>query len=153
MQIGQILAPGRVRVDAPATSKKSVLEALAGLIAEDQPEVTPTEVFDSFIARERLGSTGLGHGVAIPHCRVNTASAARAALIRTDQPVDFDAIDGEPVDLFFALAVPAESTQEHLDILATLAGMFSDRELVAQLRSNESADEVFRLVTGWIDAA
>ncbi len=153
MQIGQILAPERVRIDAPATSKKSVLEALAGLIAGDEPDVTQAQVFDSFIARERLGSTGLGHGVAIPHCRVDNATEARAAIIRTDQPVDFDAIDGQPADLFFALAVPAESTQEHLDILATLAGMFSDRSLVAQLRDVDSAQGLFRLVTDWTDAA
>jgi len=153
MQIGQILSPERVCVDVPAGSKKSVLERLAKMIADNRPECGTSDVFDSFIARERLGSTGLGQGVAIPHCRVAQVRESCAALIRTSAPVDFDAIDGEPVDLFFALAVPAQSTQEHLDLLASLASMFSDEAFVAELRRHHSAEEVFDRVAGWIDAA
>ncbi|MCC7412453.1 MAG: PTS IIA-like nitrogen regulatory protein PtsN [Gammaproteobacteria bacterium] len=153
MQIAQILTPARVAVNVPATSKKAVLEQLAELIATDSAELTSGEVFDAFVARERLGSTGLGHGVAIPHCRVAHGDQARGALVRTAGSVDFDSIDNHPVNLFFALSVPHESTQEHLDFLAQIAAMFSDDDFTDRLRGVDSAEELFRLVNGWAPPA
>jgi len=149
MRVADIIEPSRVRVGVPAASKKAVLELLAELVAEGADALPPAEVFDGLVARERLGSTGLGHGVAIPHCRVGGMQSARGALVRTSAPVEFEAIDGSPVDLFFALAVPQQATQEHLDLLAELAAMFSDETFAARLRGGSGASELCRLLAAW----
>lgn len=146
MQISEILSPQRIQFDSDAGSKKAALETLANLIANDSPELTQFEVFDSLINRERLGSTGLGHGVAIPHGRIDHENKTLGAFVRVQKPVDFDAIDRQPVDILFALLVPQESTDEHLQILSLLAEKFSDAELLEKLRSEQSADAIYDLL-------
>lgn len=146
MQIAEILTPARVAVSAGISSKKGVLEELARLIAEDTPDLTQTEIFDSLCARERLGSTGLGHGVAIPHGRLKGGKQTLGAFIQLQDGVDYDAVDQQPVDLLFALLVPEESTDEHLQILARLAEMFSDTELVRRLRRASSSNRLYELL-------
>ena len=148
MEIAEILSPDRCAVEAGITSKKAVLERLAELISATDKRLTTTMVFDSLIARERLGSTGLGMGVAIPHGRNNIQEAAVGACLLTREDVEFDSIDGQPVRIFFALSVPDEATQEHLQILAKIAECFSDRALVDKIRAADSADVVYRLLTG-----
>lgn len=145
--IADILSPGRVLCDVEATSKKAVLERLASLVAAEVPQHTPAEIFDSLIARERLGSTGVGHGVAIPHGRLGHCDRAYGAFMRTHASVDFDAIDRQPVDLFFALLVPEQATDAHLHLLAQLAEMFSDKQLLERLRAEQSPDDLFELLT------
>ncbi|MEW6647729.1 MAG: PTS IIA-like nitrogen regulatory protein PtsN [Pseudomonadota bacterium] len=153
MHIADLLTAGRVACGDPSASKKRVLEQLSALIAGDQQALNPTDVFDSLIARERLGSTGLGHGVAIPHGRVKNGTVTVGAFIKLQQPIDFDAVDGEPVDLLFGLLVPEQSTQEHLQLLAQLAEMFSDTAFVARLRAAASAAELHTLLSQWKPAA
>src|SRR5690606_30557100 len=98
---------------------------------------------------ERLGSTGIGRGVAIPHGRLGKQPTTVGAFIRTRRPVEFDALDNRPVDLYFALLVPAASTEEHLKILSSIAAMFSDTAMTARLRAAPDADALYRELTEW----
>lgn len=149
MQLADLLTPERVSADLPAASKKRALEQISGLIADGNPGLTQTEIFDSLISRERLGSTGLGHGVAIPHGRVKSCQLAIGAFVKLPQPVDYDAADRLPVDLLFGLLVPEESTEEHLQILSQLAQMFSDEALLRKLRETNDAQALYRLIGNW----
>lgn len=146
MDIENILTPERIAARADVSSKKGVLELLAELIARDTPSITQTEIFDSLCARERLGSTGLGHGVAIPHGRLKGSQETLGAFVQLQKGVDYDAVDQQPVDLLFALMVPEESTNEHLQVLARLAEMFSDSERLRKLRRAHSEQVLFRLL-------
>ncbi len=148
MRIADILPASRVAIDVPALSKKAVLEELARLVATDSSNLTPAQAFDGLIARERLGSTGLGNGIAIPHGRITHLQAMQGAFLRTAAPIDFDAIDGEPVDLFFALFVPQDTTAEHNATLAELAKLFVDETLVDELREQTSTETVHALLVG-----
>ncbi len=143
MEIQSILSPHRVFCGAPATSKKRVLEALANYIAEDIPTLNADELFSSLLARERLGSTGIGHGIAIPHCRIANCTGTIAALMTLQDPVDFDAIDSAPVDIVFALMVPEEANDGHLQILAGLAERMSQPEYRERLRNAKNNQELF----------
>jgi PTS system nitrogen regulatory IIA component len=149
MNIADLIAPQRVVHGVQASSRKRVLELLSQLLAADQPGLTQQEVFDSLIARERLGGTGLGRGVALPHARLKNGKRASAAFVQLREGIDYDANDKQPVDLFFGLIVPERSTEEHLQILATLAQMFSDKPLRERLRMADSADAVFDVLTRW----
>lgn len=124
MKLSDILSPDRIRLDSDATSKKRVLESASQLLAATDETLSPRAVFDCLIAREKLGSTGLGHGVALPHGRLAGLEKTIAVFIRVPKGVDFDAPDNEPVDLVFALLVPEESTEEHLQVLANIARFF-----------------------------
>jgi PTS system nitrogen regulatory IIA component len=127
------------------SSKKRLLEALARLLASGPPSLNPDTVFERLLERERLGSTGLGHGIALPHARIKDVSEAVGAFVSTTGGVDYDAMDGEPVDLAFALLVPEKATEEHLQMLAQLASLFNDPRMRKRLREAESADAVLRV--------
>lgn len=146
MRITDILPQTRVAINVNAASKKAVLEELARLVASDTPDLTPAQAFDGLVYRERLGSTGLGNGIAIPHGRIEHLSATVGAFLRTESAIDFDAVDGKPVDLFFALFVPQEATDEHLAMLASLAEAFSNDELVGKLRMLTTAQNIHSLL-------
>ena len=146
MQIADILTPERTQCDVNTASKKASLESLANLIAGAEVSLTKAEVFNSLLNRERLGSTGLGKGVALPHGRLKHCGRALGAFIRLSTAVDYDAIDGEPVKLLFALLVPEDSTQEHLDLLARLAEKFSDDDVLEKLKTEPARDKVFNLL-------
>ena len=145
MNIVDLLSPNRVVVRPGASSKKRVLELLSEYLASATTGLTATEIFDTLIARERLGSTGLGHGVAIPHSRIAGINEALGAVLRLEQGVDYDALDGQPVDLLFALIVPEKSTEKHLEILSQLAEMFSNEQVLTRLRSADNAETLLRL--------
>jgi PTS system nitrogen regulatory IIA component len=147
MEISEIISPERVISSNVVISKKAALESLAGLIASADPGLTQSEVFESLIAREKLGSTGLGHGIALPHGRRKGGNQTIGAFLRLDDAVPYDAIDQKPVDLFFALLVPEESTEEHLQILAKLAKIFSDPSLVNRIRSCDSEQSLFTIIS------
>ncbi|MEX2524523.1 MAG: PTS IIA-like nitrogen regulatory protein PtsN [Gammaproteobacteria bacterium] len=147
MQISEILSPDRVRCDIDNQSKKAALETLSSLIADADSGISQGEVFDSLIARERLGSTGLGEGIALPHGRLKNADHALGAFIRLRSAIDYDAVDQKPVDLLFALLVPEESTEEHLQILSKLAELFSKPEMLGKLRSEGDTAGIFSLLT------
>jgi PTS system nitrogen regulatory IIA component len=134
-----LLHPDRVVCRADAASKKRVLELVAAQIAGAEPNLQEATVYTSLLERERLGTTALGAGVAVPHCRVPGIESPLGCLVTLAAGVDFDAPDGETVDLLFVLLVPPEATQEHLDILAAIARRFSDAHYCRGLR--EAADQ------------
>ena len=145
--LAQLLTPERTACKVPGLSKKRLFETLARIISEDQISLSYDEVFSQLIAREKLGSTGLGEGIAIPHCRIGNCSQPLGILLTLDEPIDFDAPDNQPVDLIFALLVPDEAHQQHLDTLAGLARMFSQTGFCDALRAADDADSMFKLAT------
>jgi nitrogen PTS system EIIA component len=149
MQIGELLSLDRVVDNADVTSKKRTLELLGQLLGSEETGLSADEVFDTLLARERLGSTGLGAGVAIPHGRMKGIGRAVGAFVKLREGIDFDAPDKQPVDLLFALIVPEECTDAHLDILAQLARLFRDADTVAQLRQCTDSETLYRALTEW----
>ncbi|MEN8170253.1 MAG: PTS IIA-like nitrogen regulatory protein PtsN [Pseudomonadota bacterium] len=149
MQVAELLDLEHISCNTQSASKKRVLEQLSQLLSANQEALSQNQVFDSLLSRERLGSTGLGHGVAIPHGRLKQNDATLAAFIKLQQGVDFDASDNQPVDLLFGLLVPEEATEEHLQLLAQLARMFSDEQLVKQLRASPDAHSLFSAIQEW----
>ena len=147
-RLSAILPVNQVLVDVDATSKKRVFEA-AGLLFENQHAIARATVTDNLFARERLGSTGLGHGVAIPHGRIKGLKHPLAAIIRLIHPIPFDAPDEEPVNLLIFLLVPEAATQSHLEILSEIAEMLSDRELRERLLTEPDAAAVHKLIADW----
>jgi nitrogen PTS system EIIA component len=146
--ISKILPPDNVVVDADSTSKKRVFER-AGILFENQLQIARSLVFDSLFARERLGSTGLGQGVAIPHGRVKGLRDAVGAFFKTKNPIAFDAPDGLPVNLIFILLVPERATDLHLQLLGELAQMFSDKPFREQLQVLDDPTAIHQLFVNW----
>lgn len=146
--IAKLLPAQNVVPDLDASSKKRVFEH-AGLLFENNQNVARSQVFDSLFAREKLGSTGLGQGIAIPHGRIKGLKEAVGALIRMREPIPFDAPDGQPVNLIFVLLVPERATDLHLQILSELAQMFSDRAFREQLLLATSSDAMHQLIAEW----
>lgn len=142
-----ILEPGSVSIADPASSKKRILEQAARLLAGTADEPDPEQIFERLLERERLGSTGLAGGVALPHARMPGIDESRGAFLQLAEAVEFDALDGSPVDLVFALLVPENANEEHLQLLARLAAMFNDEELRRRLREAE-AEEAMAILTG-----
>lgn len=147
--LDKLLALERVACRGFVSSKKRALELVSELAAESESSLSQNEVFSSLIERERLGSTGLGHGVAIPHGRLKSLDHAVCAFVKLNQGVDYDAADGQPVDMICALLVPEESTNEHLDVLSMLAEMFSDEHWRARLRAAKTSKEAYDLLVSW----
>ena len=145
--LNEILSPARTICHAPGISKKRLFETIARVISDDQPSLVYDEVFGQLIAREKLGSTGLGQGIAIPHCRVDACPKPLGTLVTLEQAIDFDAPDDKPVDLLFALLVPGEAHQQHLDILANVARLFSQGSFCQQLRAAKNSEELFTVAT------
>lgn len=146
IRIENILSPGRSLVNVPGGSKKRVLEQIARLVASEQPDLDAQVIFESLVAREKLGSTGFGNGIAIPHCRLPGCNTPLSAVLRLDSPVDFDAIDGAPVDLLFVLLVPQAATDEHLELLRQIASMLDREEVRARLRQAPTSDSLYQAV-------
>lgn len=146
IRLENILTPGRSLVNAPGGSKKRVLEQIANLIARDLSDLDAQDIFESLIAREKLGSTGFGNGIAIPHCRLEGCSAPISAVLHLEAAVDFDAIDGVPVDLLFVLLVPQAATDAHLELLRQIAGMLESQQVCERLRQAASGEELYRLI-------
>jgi len=146
--IAKLLPPSNVVADLQASSKKRLFEQ-AGLLFENQHGIARSVVFDSLFARERLGSTGLGQGVAIPHGRIKGLKDSLCAFFRLAQPVPFDAPDGNPVSLAFVLLVPEQATEKHLQMLSELAQMFSDKALREAMGQAADAAGLHALITAW----
>lgn len=142
-ELNQILSPERTVCHAPGVSKKRLLETIARIVCDDQLSLPYDEVLDQLIAREKLGSTGLGGGIAIPHCRVDNCPQPLGTLITLQEAIPFDAPDERPVDLLFVLLVPAEAHQKHLDILANIARLFSQAEFCQQLRAASDSQQLY----------
>ena len=149
MKLDQLISESSVICDAEVSSKKKALELLAELLAAQTTDNNTVEIFQHLIEREKLGSTSLGHGVALPHARTAKCDRAIGAFIKLKQGIDFDSPDNQPTDLLFALMVPEEHTSEHLEILASLASRFSDESLCHSLRSASSSTELYNRLTSW----
>ena len=149
MKISDVLSPALTLCDLPGASKKRVLEDLSALITKQlggDAEQTD-QLFHNLIARERLGSTGIGEGVAIPHCRASGFRRIYGCLIKLEKSIDFDAQDDRPVDLIFALVVPEEKNDEHLATLARIAALMQDKNARESLRQCSSDEELYAAAT------
>lgn len=149
MNITDLLEPERISCCAEAGSKKRLLEKLAQLLTGNTSQITQNDIFDALINREKLGSTGLGKGVAIPHGRMASLTAPVCAFTKLDDPVEFDASDGQAVDLVFALLVPEDSTEEHLQVLSTIAEIFSNPAICAALRDCGTGQCILEQLYQW----
>ena len=144
MLIEEIISPDAVLCNAQARSKKHCLEILSELLARSTPEIGSDQIFENLIKRERLGCTSLDAGVAFPHCRVEGIDRCSAALIKLSDPIDFDATDGEPVDVVFGLMVPEEVTDSHHADIAMIASLLGDPGLRSRLRAATSSSELYK---------
>jgi PTS system nitrogen regulatory IIA component len=149
MYPSQFLAVERISNGLEVTSKKRLLQTLAELLATGDEALSAESVLESLLERERLGSTGLGHGVAIPHSRMREVGEPRCAFVQLRSGIDYDAIDDEPVGLALGLLVPAEANETHLQLLSALATMFSDAQLRRDLGSAAGPAEVLALIHAW----
>ncbi|TXH88764.1 MAG: PTS sugar transporter subunit IIA [Rhodoferax sp.] len=150
-RLASILPPDHVVAHVEVSSKKRAFEE-AGLLFENLHGLSRALVTDSLFSRERLGSTGLGHGVAIPHGRIKGLKAPMAAVLQLAQPIGFDAPDEKPVSLLIFLLVPEAATQKHLEILSEIAELLSDAALREQLTTSTQATELHGLIAGWKSA-
>lgn len=146
--ITSLLKPENVLADFEANSRKRLFEQ-AAQIFQSSLGISAGEVFDSLLSRERLGSTALGYGIAIPHGRIKGLKDTSCAFIRLKEPIDFDAPDGMPVDLVFILLAPAAATDLHLQILGELAQMFSEKAMRDRLRGAADANALHSLICEW----
>lgn len=147
MKLSDILSNTRIAVGTTVTSKKRALEELSKLLALGAPSVTAPEIVASLTAREKLGSTGLGHGVAIPHGRMAGVAGTVGAFVKLRHPVEYEAHDGKPVDLVFGLIVPQQATGEHLKHLAAIAEKFSDDDFCDALRAAKDGSAALALLS------
>lgn len=145
IRLEDILTPGRSLVNVPGGSKTRT-EHIANLIDREVPDLEMQDVFESLIAREKLGSTGFGNGIAIPHCRLSGCTAPISALLHLDAPIDYDAIDGAPVDLLFVLLVPEAATDEHLELLRQIASMLDRKDVREKLRAAGDSQSLYQVV-------
>ncbi len=152
MSLRTLLAPGHAFYGVQGVSKKRTLEYIANVISQRQESLEAKTVFNQLITREKLGSTGLGNGFALPHCRLSCCEKPQAIFLRLAEPIDFDAVDRKPVDMVFALIVPEGESEQHLNFLRMIAEQFSDEELCASLRSASDSDTLYRLLTDKITA-
>jgi PTS system nitrogen regulatory IIA component len=147
MPLTDLLSADRIVLLVEPIDRERVLDAAARLLADASPATTAV-IADCLRQRERLGSTAIGHGVAIPHGRSNAFEEVRAAFLRLQHPVDFDAGDGDPVDLVFAMAVPEHFTQRHLQLLSELAERFADPAFRTALRQAPDAEALRGVLLG-----
>jgi PTS system nitrogen regulatory IIA component len=150
--LGELLTLDDIRLDLDVSNQGQLLEHIAALLAA-RHGLSKTLVLESLIAREQLGSTGVGHGVAIPHARMSQCVAAAAVFVRTKSAIPFDAPDGKPVSVFLGLIVPNKANERHLQLLATAAGMLSDRNFRDKLKTCTDPSAVRELLAAWPDTA
>jgi len=140
-----------VATSVAINSKKRLLEYVAELFSVQNPQLEVTAIFEKLIERERLGSTGLGKGIALPHARIDGLENAQAVFLKLQDAIDFDAMDNKPIDLVVALLVPAEATEAHLQILAGLAGFFNEDENCKLMRNTDDHQKLIDLLTNAIE--
>ncbi|MBK6324053.1 PTS sugar transporter subunit IIA [Candidatus Aalborgicola defluviihabitans] len=150
-RLASILSPAQVLAQVEVTSKKRAFEE-AGLLFENLHGLSRALVTDSLFSRERLGSTGLGHGVAIPHGRIKGLKAPMAAVFQLAHPIGFDAPDDQVVELLIFLLVPEAATQKHLEILSEIAELLSDADLREKLKASTDAAQMHALISCWKSA-
>ena len=146
MKLQEILSPDCTICAAPGTSKKRILEHLSSLAAEKLENHDTFQLLESLVKRERMGSTGIGNGIAIPHGRLSNTTQPIAVVITTEQAINFDAIDHRPVDIFIALFVPEGECENHLSTLQSIAKIFQNKQFCKQVRNCQSNLELFQLI-------
>ncbi|RLA47669.1 MAG: PTS IIA-like nitrogen-regulatory protein PtsN [Gammaproteobacteria bacterium] len=147
MNIAEVLTPERTCCNAPGVSKKRVLEFISTFLEENTDFIDADDVYHDLLSRERLGSTAIGEGIAIPHCRVPGCPEITGVLLKLQTPVDFDAIDDAAVDLIFALIVPDQQNDEHLQVLSSIAELLQSSEVREKLRNCQSNDKLYQIAT------
>ncbi|QBF82459.1 PTS IIA-like nitrogen-regulatory protein PtsN [Shewanella maritima] len=145
MEIRTILQPECTACATPG-SKKKVLQLISEIAAEQYSDLSAQEIFESLVAREKKGSTGIGNGIAIPHGRLDSIEQPIAVFIKCDEAIDFDAIDDKPVDLLFALIVPSDQCQQHLATLACIAEKLNDKQTLKQLRKSTDKTQLYQVI-------
>jgi PTS system nitrogen regulatory IIA component len=150
--VGELLKLEDIALDVDASNGTALLQRIAAMLAR-RSLLIEAEVLESLKAREALGSTGLGHGIAIPHARMAQCGASAGALVRTRFAVPFNAPDGKPVSVFLGLIVPKQANERHLKLLATAAAMFSDRDFREKLQTSVEASQALELLTRWSDVS
>ena len=146
--IADLLPESNIALDVDATSKKRLFEQI-GQLFENHAQIARSVVFESLFARERLGSTGLGQGIAIPHGRIKGLKHPLAAFVRLAEPIAFESPDGQPVSLLIFLLVPEQATQQHLEILSEIAQLLSDRDARERLNTEENREALHQVLTQW----
>ena len=149
MELKQLISSDSVICNADVNSKKRALELMGELLSKKSNLPDPMVISQQLTEREKLGSTSLGHGVALPHARTNLCKKATGVFIKLDHGIDFDSPDEQPTDLLFALMVPENYTDEHLEILSTLACLFNEENFCNNLRSASSSTDLHDRLTSW----
>ncbi len=145
MTISALLSPDLIFINSDISSKKKLLEFIAGAISE-QFDLTQRAIYNNLLDRERLGSTGLGNGFAIPHARLSNLDSTIGCFIRLRQAVNFEAMDQQPVDLVFCIIIPENAADEHLKILSSLAKIFSQNQVRTDIRNASSVDNILHII-------
>ena len=145
MTISALLSPQSIFIDTEITSKKKLLELIAN-IAADRSQLSESAIYNNLLNRERLGSTGLGQGFAVPHARVEDLDRTICCFFRLKEAVNFEAPDNRPVDLVFTIIIPEEATEEHLVILSSLASIFSHEDVCDAIRGAGSKEEIAQII-------
>ena len=146
MHLEDILSVERCRCRIQGVSKKRILNTISELISENIDSLEAADVFDALMAREQLGTTGLGNGIAIPHCRLAPCEKIIGALITLDKPIDFDSLDNKPVDILFVMLVTHEESDEHVKTLAEIARLFIDEDFCYTLRHTVDNEDLYNIV-------
>ena len=145
MTISTLLSPERIFINTDISSKKRLLQFIANQVS-DQFQLTESQLYTNLLDRERLGSTGLGRGFAVPHARLPNLDQAIGLFIKLDKPINFDAPDNQPVDLVFTIIIPEEAVDLHLQTLSSLARVFTQNSVCEAIRKVESSDEVIDII-------
>ena len=144
MNIQALVSLDRTECAVQCNSKKRILEIISGIAAKNNADIDEATVLSALMARERMGSTGIGNGIALPHGRLAGLEKVIAIVVTTTPAINFDAIDNKPVDIFFTLLVPQEQTDGHLQTLAMVAGKLSDKETIKSIRKADTSDDIIR---------
>lgn len=145
MQLSEILTLNCTKSAVQCTSKKRALEIISEIVAE-QTGQSSNVLFECMLSREKMGSTGIGNGIAIPHARMQSSDKAIAVLLQCESPIEFDAIDNRPVDLLFALLVPDAQCKEHLKTLSSMAERLNNKQVLKQLRKAQTDQELYDIM-------
>ncbi|TLE12690.1 PTS IIA-like nitrogen-regulatory protein PtsN [Vibrio cholerae] len=145
MQLSEVLSLDCTKSAVQCSSKKRALEIISEIAALHTGR-NATELFECMLSREKMGSTGIGNGIAIPHARMSDSENAVAVLLQCEEPIEFDSIDNRPVDLLFALLVPEDQCKEHLKTLACMAERLNDKQILKQLRNAASDQELYNIM-------
>ncbi|MGB3724152.1 MAG: PTS IIA-like nitrogen regulatory protein PtsN [Glaciecola sp.] len=142
MIINDIISLDRTQCSVECNSKKRIFETISEIAVKQSPELDQVEVLASLVNREKMGSTGIGNGIAIPHGRIKGLTNMIAVILTSNKPIEFDAIDSQPVDIFFAILVPDEQTNQHLEALSGIARKLSNKDIVKAIRKAENKNQI-----------